>query len=66
MADVASMESTGLAWVSFPDPQEAAAASTKHTHMMEQRYIEILPATSTGVGHLLCVAVMFAKACSKI
>ncbi|KAF5826814.1 hypothetical protein DUNSADRAFT_1969 [Dunaliella salina] len=49
MADVASMESTGLAWVGFPNPQEAAAASTKHTHMMGQRYIEILPAASTGV-----------------
>ena len=46
MADVASMESTGLAWVSFPTPEEAASAITKHKHMMGQRYIEILPAAS--------------------
>jgi len=48
MADVASMEFSGLAWVSFPSAEEAAAASAKHKDVMGARYIEILPATTKG------------------
>lgn len=48
MADVASVKSTGIAWVSFSNPEDAAAATAKHKQMMGQRYIEILPAASSG------------------
>jgi heterogeneous nuclear ribonucleoprotein F/H len=40
---------TGIAFVEFPSPQEAAAAMGKNKQMMGNRYIEMFPATRSDL-----------------
>ena len=55
MCRVASIELTGMAWVTFNSPVEAAAASSKHRQNMGPRYIEVMPAAADGAWCLQVV-----------
>jgi len=52
MADAASSGPVGLVRVTFPTPEEAASATTKHMQRMKERSIKVLPATPAGVGRV--------------